>query len=567
MKEGRTPAASLAEPAPLSSVAVPESAAEDVGGRGAFLVGSGILLSRIVGLLRETLFAHYLGSSIAAAAFKAAIRIPNFLQNLLGEGVLSASFIPVYARLIANKDREEADRVAGAVFALLALATGILVGGGVLASPALVDLIAPGFRGESRELTILLVRILFPGIGFLVLSAWCLGILNSHRRFFLSYAAPVVWSFAQIAVLVAFGRRAGQASLVEYVARGMVAGSVLQFAIQVPTVMGLLGRFQPGLSGVRDSVSQVFRGLVPVVLGRGVVQVSAIVDTIYATLISERAVAVLAYAQTLYLLPVSLFGMAVSAAELPLMSQAHGSEEEIAAQLRVRVNQGLRRIAFFIVPSAAGFFLLGDVAGGAIFQTGRFTVADTRYLWYLLMGSAVGLLATTMGRLYASTFYALKDTRTPLAFAAVRVLLTAALAYVCVVRLPSILGMSREIGGMGITATTGLAAWVEFLLLRRQLARRIGPTGLGALAAAKLWGCAAISGAIALAIKMGLVRAFGAAQLGPQHWESNLLPAPEMPAVLTGALVLGSYGVVYFALTALLRIPESLALVRRLRRR
>jgi putative peptidoglycan lipid II flippase len=160
--------------------------------RSSFLVAAGILLSRIAGLIRDRVFAHYFGNSDAADAFKAAFRIPNALSNLFGEGVLSASFIPVYAGLLARDEEEEARRTAGAVAALLALSTSILVLIGVLATPYLIDAIAPGFSGEKRDLTIRLVRILFPGAGLLVLSAWCLGILNSHRRFFLSYITPDV---------------------------------------------------------------------------------------------------------------------------------------------------------------------------------------------------------------------------------------------------------------------------------------------------------------------------------------------------------------------------------------
>jgi putative peptidoglycan lipid II flippase len=152
----------------------------------AFLVGAGIFLSRIAGLVRERVFAHYFGNSGVADAFKAAFRIPNFLQNMFGEGVLSASFIPVYAKLLAHKDEEEARRTAGAVAGLLGLCVSIIVLVGVFATPILIYFIAPGFHDEKRELTIRLVRILFPGAGLLVLSAWCLGVLNSHRRVFVS---------------------------------------------------------------------------------------------------------------------------------------------------------------------------------------------------------------------------------------------------------------------------------------------------------------------------------------------------------------------------------------------
>ena len=171
----------------------------------AIAVAFGILLSRIMGLVRERVFAYYLGNSDAAGAFRAALRIPNLLQNLFGEGVLSASFIPVYAKLLAEGKEEEAGQVAATVLSLLATATALLVIVGVTCSRPLIDILAPGFHGEVRELTIRMVAIMFPGTGLLVLSAWCLGVLNSHRQFFLSYVAPVLWNVAIITMLAAMG--------------------------------------------------------------------------------------------------------------------------------------------------------------------------------------------------------------------------------------------------------------------------------------------------------------------------------------------------------------------------
>src|SRR5204862_5543537 len=176
---------------PVASQAKPK---ETRTGKHAFMVGAGILISRIVGLIRQRVFAHYFGTSAAGDAFSAAFRIPNFLQNIFGEGALSASFIPVYAKLLAQDDEKEAAHVANAVLGLLALAVAVIVLTGVLATPYIITGIAPGFEGETRELTIRLVRILFPGAGLLVLSAWCLGVLNGHHRFFISYTAPVAWN-------------------------------------------------------------------------------------------------------------------------------------------------------------------------------------------------------------------------------------------------------------------------------------------------------------------------------------------------------------------------------------
>src|SRR5258707_6692592 len=336
----------------------------------AFLVASGIFLSRIAGLIRDRVFAHYFGNSDSADAFRAAFRIPNFLQNLFGEGVLSASFIPVYAGLLARDEEEEARRTAGAVSALLALSTSILVLIGVLATPYLIDAIAPGFSGDKRDLTIRIVRILFPGAGLLVLSAWCLGILNSHRRFFLSYTAPVIWNAAMIATMWGFGGRYAQFPLAGVLSWGSVIGSALQVIVQLPVVLRLLRGLHLSLAFHQGNVRTVVRNFFPVFVSRSVVQIIAYVDALLASLLPTGAVAALAYAQTLYTLPVSLFGMSVSAAELPAMSGAVGAESEVAELLRVRLNAGLRQIAFFVIPSVAAFLVLGDVIVSAIYHSG-----------------------------------------------------------------------------------------------------------------------------------------------------------------------------------------------------
>src|SRR5919199_4863457 len=523
-------------------------------GKHAFMVGAGILLSRIVGLIRQRVFAHYFGISDAAGAFNAAFRIPNFLQNVFGEGALSASFIPVYARLLAQDDEEEADRVAWSVFSMLALVVSALVLVGVLATPILINAIAPGFAGEKRALTIQLVRIFFPGAGLLVLSAWCLGVLNSHRRFFLSYTAPVIWNLTLIAALAWAGwpsRRVPLADLgvwgrvAAFAAWGSVVGSALQFAVQLPTVLKLLRRVRVALGVGNSHVRTVLKNFVPVFISRGVVQISAFVDAWLASWLGTGAVAALGYAQSLYTLPVSLFGISVSAAELPEMSSAVGELSVVAEKLRARLDAGLRQIALFIVPSSMGFLALGDVMAGALYQNGKFGRDDTVYVWAILAGSAVGLLASTLGPPYAPAHYALHDTRTPLRFAVVRVFLTTVLGYLFALPLPDALGVARQWGAVGLTASAGLAGWVEFALLRRGLNRRIGWTGIPFSYVSKLWASAAASAAVALAVKYAL---------GHVH------PIP------LAALVLTPYGLLFFALTSAFGLEESRAVVGRVLR-
>jgi len=507
-------------------------------------------MSRSFGLVRESVFAFFFGLSPAADAFRAALRIPNILQNLFGEGVLSASFIPVYARLLAQGEQEEADRVAGAVFSLLALVTSVLMLVGVLATPWLIDLIAPGFHDARRPLAIHLVRIVFPGVWLLVLSAWCLGILNSHRRFFLPYVAAVMWNLGIIGALVIFGRQSGLGldRLAVYAMWGSVVGSALQFMVQLPLVLRLAPRLRFAFIPVIDNVRVVVRNFVPVFISRGVVQVSGYVDAILASFLPTSALAAVANAYTLYLLPVSLFGMSISVAELPAMSSTLGNEREVAETLRRRINASTRRIAFFAVPSAMAFLALGQVVVGAVFQHGRFTIYDTDYVWGILAGSSVGLVAATVARLYSSAYYALRDTRTPLHYAIFRVTLTTVLGCACALPaghplVPGLLGIEPRWGAAGLTASYGIAAWLEFLLLRRGMRRKIGNIDSPVAYIGRLWTAALVAAAMAWGIKL---------LLPPQH---PLLAAVE---------ILLPYGLVYLLLTIALGIDEARTLQRRL---
>ncbi len=494
-----------------------------------------------MGLLRQRAFNYYFGQSDQADAFNAAFKIPNFLQNLFGEGVLSASFIPVYSRLLAAGDEEEAGRISGAILSILALTTSVLVGVGIVATPYLIDFIAPGFHGEKRELTIRLVQILFPGAGLLVLSAWCLGVLNSHGKFFLSYTAPVLWNAVMIGTLVGFGRR-DLSSLAIWLAWGSVAGSALQFGVQAPVVMRLVRGLRPHLQTQSKHVRDTLANFGPVFLSRGVVQISAYVDQLFASLLGTGAVAALTNAQTLYTLPVSLFGMSVSAAELPAMSSALGDDSQIAEYLRRRLNAGLRRIAFFVAPSAMGFLALGGVITAVLFQTGRFRHSDSEYVWGILAGSSIGLLASTLGRLYSSTYYALRDTRTPLRYAMIRVAFTIGLGYVCAIPLPGWLGLEARWGAAGLTASAGVAGWIEFALLRRTLNMRIGDTGLPPALLARLWGAAGIAAGVAWIVKWGL----------------------GTSAPIAGVVILAVYGSVYFLITYAMGVDECVGMLKRL---
>jgi len=413
---------------------------------------------------------------------------------------------------------------------------------GVVVTPWLIAVIAPGFGGDKRELTIVLVRILFPGAGLLVFSAWCLGILNSHRKFFISYVAPVIWNAAIVVTLILFGKHSSQPELAVKVAWGSVVGSGLQFLVQVPLLLRLVPQLHFGFALASESVQTVLRNFVPVFISRGVVQISAYIDSLIASFLPTGAVAALSYAQTIYTLPVSLFGMSVSAAELPAMSSALGTEEEIGAQLRDRLTRGARQISFLVIPSVAAFLVLGDVVAAAIYQSGRFTHDDAIYVWAVLAGSTVGLLASTLGRLYSSAFYALRDTKTPLKFSSLRVFLTLILGYFCALPLPRMLHVDPRWGVAGLTASAGIAGWVEFALLRSRLGQRIGRAPISPEFLMKVWSSALVSAAVGYLLKTRL---------------AFLHPIP------LAVVVLGAYGVLFFAFAAMLRVTEAGALIKR----
>ena len=494
-------------------------------------VGAGILVSRLAGLLRVRLISKYFGlESDAVDAFNAAFRIPNLLQNLFGEGALSGSFIPVYSALRARGEDAEAARTARTFFALLSAAIAVVVLAGMLAAPLVTDLLVPGFSGGKRDLTVRLVRILFPGAGLLVASAWCLAVLNSHGKFLLSYSAPVAWNAAMIGCLLTFGGMHDLVQLAIYLGWASVAGSLLQLAVQWPSAW-TLSRHDRALA-VSEPVRQIGRNFLPVTISRGAVQITAYIDQYIASWLPTGAVTGLFNAQLLYTLPVSLFGISISAAQLPALSGE--ATREGLEPFRERINTNLHRLAFFIVPSAVAFLALGDVVAAAVLQTGRFRPQDSQYVWGILAGSAIGLLATTMARLYSVAHYALGDTKRPLQFAVIRLIVAGGLGYVGALYAPAWLGVAPQWGAAGLTASAGVAGWVEFILLRSNLNRRIGHTGVAPSYLMRLWIAGLVAAPVAFATKLAL---------------------PPLHPLVRGAVVLPLYGAVFLGLALLFRVP------------
>ncbi len=472
------------------------------------VVAAGILASRVFGLLRMSLAARYFGSGAHADILKAGFGIPNMLQNLLGEGVLSAAFIPIYSRMLEEGRPEEAGRFAGSIFGLLVAVVSVVVLLGMALAHPICWVVLRGFVQDAAAvaagtqsvdrlaLTVTMVRLAFPMTGMLVLSAWALGILNSHRRFLLPYLAPVAWNVAIIGALLVAGSLAGinplaseggaserfEPGILTDVLRaaylGGLAGGLLQFLVQLPLVARIIKGFRISWSTQVSGVRTALRAAGPAIAGRGVAQISAYVDLVLASFLKAGALGALGFVQVLYLLPVSLFGMSVAAAELPELSRIGTEDTPVLAR---RLRRGLLQGLFLTVPTALGYMALGYLIIGGLYRGGLFGADDTWLCYGALMAYSLGLVATACSRLVQNGFWALGDTRTPAQMAVVRMVASVFVA------VPTMLVLDRVpiamllpdgssplyFGAVGLAIGSAAGAWTEFGLLRHRLERKI----------------------------------------------------------------------------------------------
>ncbi len=339
---------------------------------------------------------------------------------------------------------------------------------------------------------------------------------------------------------------------------GALAGGVLQFGVQLPWVLRLDRQIRVNRGRGQAAFMEAVKNAGPAIIGRGVVQLTTYVDMVLASLLAIGALARLRYAQTLYVLPVSLFGMSVAAAELPELSRERGNAGEA---LRARTVAAVRRVAFYVVPSCVAFLVLGRVLVAGLYRAGEFRQADVTVVWLTLAAYSLGLLASTGTRVYQSAFFALRDTKTPARVAGLRVLAAAVAGGSLMLQFePITLGAwaipaglfghvtvaGLPLGPVGLATGAALGAWLEWLLLRRSLRRRIGHVGAGAAPLARMFAAAAVAALAGYAVQ----RAF----------------AGLYPLVLA-MLVTAAYGVVYFAVARALGLDEARAFVRAFARR
>ncbi len=511
--------------------------------RGAALVTAGILLSRLVGLVRQRVQAHYFGTGAIADALTAGFKLGNITQNLLGEGTLSATFIPIYVKLRAEGKTAEARKFALACLGLLLVVVVIASALGAVLAPWLSYVVAAGFDDERRMATEPLLRALFPMTGLLVLSAWSLGVLNAHRRFFLPYAAPVLWSVAQIAGMVLFGSflHASGASLATALAWSALVGAGLQLLVVMPAARRLLGGLRPTVDRDDPNVREAARRLPGAIAGRGILQISSLIDTQIASFLAPGDTAAFGYAQTIYLLPMALLGTGEAAAALPELARdtAEQDPEKRMAAMRDRIGQSLARVTALSIPAGMALLAMGHELVAVLVQSGKFDRAATERVGTLLAAYGFSLLANASGRVLITASYALGDTRMPVRYAIYRVVVSTGVA----------LALMKPLGVLGVVIGAVVAGWVETIALGIRLRDRIGGLGLHHLRAGAAFGAGALACGAGMLVRWALPASFAT---------DTIATLPLGPA-----LSLAAFGAVFAVVAPAFGLVKLGALLRR----
>jgi putative peptidoglycan lipid II flippase len=382
--------------------------------RGAGLVSGLTLVSRLLGLVREQVFAALLGAGLHADAFQIAFRIPNLLRDLFAEGALSAAFVPTYARTLAGEGRAAAQRLASRLLTLLAVLLGALTLLGIGLAPLLVRALAPGFEAVAGklEISVLLTRVMLPFLLLVSFAAVAMGMLNAEERFGFPAFAPAMFNVVTIlwAVLL-FWLGLGPEAVALGWAVGTLLGGVAQFAIQLPPLRQGGFRFRPEWAPGDPALHRIAALMAPATVGLGAVQVNIFVSSIYASH-EPGAVSWLNYAFRVLYLPIGLIGVALGTiAGASLARQAAAAD---LAGVRETLRQALRMVAFLTIPATAGLIALAEPIVSLLYERGRFGPADTHGTANALTLYALGLVGYTGVKVLAPAFYALGSPRVPL---------------------------------------------------------------------------------------------------------------------------------------------------------
>lgn len=433
--------------------------------RAAGVVGAATLLSRVFGYVRDMVLASFFGTGMAADAFIAAFRIPNLLRRLFGEGSLSIAFVPVFTEAMVKGDREDGLRLAVSALKLLFVCLSVVAIIGVVAAPAIIHAVAPGFSDppEKMALTILLTRIMFPYVILIGLVALCMGILNVMGHFAAPALAPVLLNLSMIGAVFTVSRFSGTETVrVMGLAGGVILGGVLQLSLQLPYLVKHGVRFWAKSGLWHPKMRTVGILMLPTIFGAAVYQINILVGTLLASLLPPGSVSYLYYADRLVQFPLGIFAQAAATAVLPSLSrQAAGGDH---AGLGDTFSHAMGLVLFITIPAMVGLIALREPIVALLFKHGAFDARATRLTSDALLYYALGLWAFSSVRIVVSTFYALQDTRTPVVTATVSIVANILFGV-------ALMGPMKH---CGLALATSLASMVNLVILVAALRKRLG---------------------------------------------------------------------------------------------
>ena len=510
--------------------------------RSAGLVGSLTFLSRIAGYARDVVIAYFFGASASTDAFWVAFRIPNLLRRLFGEGSLTISFIPVFTQYLETKDKEEAKKIADAVFTILVFLLVVISIGGILLSPYIIKLFAAGFDQSTFDLAVSLNRIMFPYILFISLTALSMGVLNSLRHFFAPAISPVILNICIIIAVLFFYNNFNVP--VYAAAAGVIAGGVLQFLFQLPFLYGRGFLFSVRKQVRHPAVKKIGLLIIPQLFGVAVYNLNILVNTQYASFMSEGTISYLYFSERLIEFPLGIIAVSIATVLLPSLS-SHVANKDFD-KFRETYSFTLRLMFFILIPALVGLIVLRVPICNLLYQRGEFDYAATIFTSQALLGYAVGLWAVGGIRITAPAFYSMQDTKTPVIIAFIAFIANAVLGYV--------LGFTLGYKHTGLALASSISSIINFLLLFYIIEKRVGNVNTRAIAIllGKLIVISGIMGTLVWRIsKLTL-------------WTESQF-AIEKIGVMAGALVAAV--LVYILLAKLLKVKEADFLLNMIRNR
>ncbi|HEY8563841.1 MAG TPA: murein biosynthesis integral membrane protein MurJ [Pyrinomonadaceae bacterium] len=480
----------LAEPAAPEQIEAEKPVTRQTSvARSAGIVSIAVMFSRVLGLVREQIFAYYFGAGFLYDAYVVAFRIPNVLRDLFAEGALSAAFVKVFTDYQINKSEREAWKLASLVMNALAVVLSVITIIGIVFSHQFIDLIADGFSPEKAELATTLTMIMFPFILLVALAAVAMGVLNTKGVFGVPASASTVFNIVSIIFGLALaywlsgggwlGAAGGDKNAVpsasaQWAIIGMAIGTLIggasQFLMQIPSLYKVGFRFEPVLSFADEGVRRVMALMAPAILGTSAVQINVLVNTYFVSQI-EGAQGWLSYAFRLMQFPIGIFGVAIGTASVPVLSRM--ASEGRMKDFRDTLSSSMNLVFLLTLPSACGLIVLGEPIIRLIYERGKFDPSATAMTAYALAGYSIGLTGYAAIKVLSPAFYAMNDAKTPMVIALASIVVNAVACY-----------FMREwlsaygFGHVGVSLATSTVALVNFfalaLLMRKKIERLNG---------------------------------------------------------------------------------------------